>query len=104
MRENHCQSGFARLGLINWLFAAGIALVLSASLLLDGPFIDDHSADWIEADALSQSILSQAEYKRFARAAQAICGNNAAWADLGGGTVQCLTHRGYKTTVAQVQP
>lgn len=91
--------------LINWLLVSGIALVLSSAYLLDGPLtLDDHSFERAQADSLQDSIAAEGRQARFAKAAQAICGSNAAWLDLGGGTVQCLTHRGYKTTTAQVQP
>lgn len=85
---------------INWL----LALALVALLAGVGPAIDDHSAERAQADSLQDSIKAEAAQARFAKAAQAICGDNAAWLDLGGGAVQCLTHRGRKTIVAQVQP
>lgn len=85
---------------INWL----LAMALVALLACVGPTIDDHSLERAQADSLQDSIKAEAVQARFERAAQAICGSNAAWLDLGGGTIQCLTHRGYKTTVAQVQP
>lgn len=34
---------------------------------------------------------------RFEKAAQAMCGSEAAWADLGNGSVQCMTKHGRKT-------
>lgn len=43
-------------------------------------------------------------HEKFTRAAQAVCGLNASWDDLGDGLVQCRTKRGAKTRVAQVQP
>ena len=43
--------------------------------------------------------------QRFARAAQKLCGANAAWSETGTkGEVVCKTKRGYKTITAQVQP
>lgn len=43
--------------------------------------------------------------QRFARAAQAMCGANAAWAETGTkGEVVCRTKRGHKTITAQVTP
>ena len=41
---------------------------------------------------------------RFAKAATALCGQNAAWELLADGSVQCRTKRGAKTITAQVQP
>lgn len=89
---------------INWLLALILAALLSSAWLLDRPLIDDHSSERAQADSLQDAIKAEAVQARFAKAAQAICGSNAAWADLGNGAVQCLTHRGHKTTVAQVQP
>jgi hypothetical protein len=42
---------------------------------------------------------------RFARAAQAVCGANAAWSETTHkGQIVCKTKRGHKTVTAQVQP
>ena len=43
-------------------------------------------------------------HEKFTRAAQAACGLNASWDDLGEGLVQCRTHRGMKTHISRVQP
>ena len=56
-----------------------------------------------EGDARHQAGL--AEDLRFARAAQAICGPNAGWAETTHkGQIVCKTKRGHKTITAQVQP
>ena len=56
-----------------------------------------------QGDTRHQAAL--AEDLRFARAAQAVCGPNAAWSETGTkGEVVCKTKRGYKTITAQVQP
>lgn len=80
---------------LNVLLATLIAAVLSTSYLLDGP--TDHSAEHAQAAALDDAIKTEAAQARFARAGAAICGENAAVMDLGDGTIQCLTKRGYKT-------
>ena len=56
-----------------------------------------------EGDARHQADTPSSEL-RFVRAAQAMCGQNASWALLGDGSVQCRTKRGHKTITAQVQP
>jgi len=84
--------------LINWLLALFICLAMSASYLLDGP--SDHSAATAQAKSLSDAKAEQARELRFAKAAAAVCGINAAAQDLGDGTVQCMTHKGRKTVRA----
>ena len=64
---------------MNWLAAAIIALVMSAAYLLDGP--SEHDA---RVDTKEELI-------------QKLCGENAAWKLLADGSVQCFTHRGFKT-------
>ena len=88
--------------LINWALAGLAALVMSSAYLLDGP--SDHQAaiDTAAAErAARREVLAEA---RFARAAQAACGENAAWQLREDGAVQCLTKRGFKTVTAQVAP
>ena len=76
--------------IINVIFMAG---VLSTSHLLDG--------DTGHAPAPQQN--SSAAQARFARAAQAVCGANASWAETGTmGEVVCKTKRGHKTITAEV--
>ena len=64
---------------MNWLAAGLIALVMSAAYLLDGP--SEHDA---RVDTTEELI-------------QKLCGENAAWKLLADGSVQCFTHRGFKT-------
>jgi len=71
--------------------------VVSAWLYLAANF--DREA--IEGDTRHQAGLSAEQ--RFARAAAALCGENAAWELLADGAVQCRTKRGHKTITAQVQ-
>lgn len=64
---------------MNWVAAGLIALVMSAAYLLDGP--SEHDA---RADTKEELI-------------QKLCGENAAWKLLDDGSIQCFTHRGFKT-------
>jgi hypothetical protein len=75
------------------------AVVTGAWLYLAANF----DAEAEQGDTRHQAGL--AEDLRFARAAQAVCGPNAAWSETGTkGEVVCNTKRGYKTITAQVQP
>jgi len=64
---------------MNWLAAGLIALVMSTAYLLDGP--SEHEA---RVDTVEEKI-------------QKLCGENAAWKLLADGSIQCFTHRGFKT-------
>ena len=64
---------------MNWLAAGLIALVMSAAYLLDGPSEDEAKVDTVEEKI------------------QKLCGENAGWKMLADGSVQCFTHRGFKT-------
>ena len=64
---------------MNWLAAGLVALVMSAAYLLDGP--GEHEA---RVDTTEEKI-------------QKLCGENAGWKLLEDGSVQCFTHRGFKT-------
>ena len=64
---------------MNWLAAGLIALVMSTAYLLDEP--SEHDA---RVDTVEEKI-------------QRMCGENAAWKLLDDGSVQCYTHRGFKT-------
>jgi hypothetical protein len=64
---------------MNWVAAALVALVMSTAYLLDGP--SEHDA---RVDTVEERI-------------QKMCGENAAWKLLADGSVQCFTHRGFKT-------
>jgi hypothetical protein len=64
---------------MNWLAAGLIALVMSAAYLLDGPSELDARVDTAEEKI------------------QKLCGENAGWKLLADGSVQCYTHRGFKT-------
>ena len=65
--------------MLNWIAAALIALVMSTAYLLDSP--SEHEA---RIDAAEELI-------------QKMCGENAGWKMLADGSIQCFTHRGFKT-------
>ena len=79
----------------NWLLAIAIVLIYALMQTLDGP--SDHSAEHAQALALLDAQRTEAAELRFAHAAAAVCGPNAAAQDLGNGMVQCMTHKGRKT-------
>lgn len=82
--------------LTTWLAAILIALLMSAAMHLDDA--PDARAEWAQSAALADAIKSEAAQARFDRAAAALCGSeNAVAKDLGGGVIQCLTHKGTKT-------
>ena len=64
---------------MNWVAAALVALVICTAYLLDGPSEHDAIVDTVEEKI------------------QKLCGENAAWKLLADGSVQCYTHRGFKT-------
>ena len=64
---------------MNWVAAALVALVICTAYLLDGP--SEHDA---RVDTKEELI-------------QKLCGENAGWKLLADGSVQCFTHRGFKT-------
>ena len=87
--------------LINWTLAGLTALVLSTAYLLDGP--SDHQAAIDTAAAERDAQRAAVAEATFAKAAQAMCGENAGWQLRADGAVQCLTKRGHKTSVAVVR-
>jgi len=82
------------------------ALLVAAVLTLAwlGPALDDHSGEWQQAEDLQDAINAAIAEQRFAQAAQALCGPQAAWAQLQDGSVQCSTKRGRPTITVQVSP
>ena len=85
-----------------WLSAIAIVLLYIMAAVLDGP--TDHSTEVAQAQALDDAHKTEAARLRFEAAAQAMCGPQAAWRAVDQTSVQCLTKRGRKTIVAQVQP
>jgi len=64
---------------MNWVAAVLVALVMSTAYLLDGPSEDEARVDTVEEKI------------------QRMCGENAGWKMLDDGSIQCFTHRGFKT-------
>ena len=85
---------------INWTLAVLTALVLSTAYLLDGP--SDHQAAIDAAADAKATQREQAQQARFEKAAQAMCGDNAGWAKLENGAVQCFNKTGRKTQKVQL--
>lgn len=85
---------------------SAVTAALGAAVLLAwfGPVLDQYSAARaVEADK-EAAIKTAKETHRFERAAQAMCGPQAAWQLLGDGAVQCLNKYGHKTVIAKVTP
>lgn len=82
------------------------ALALAVLLLLCwfGPSLDDHSAEWDQAVTLQDAINAAIAQEKFAVAAQAVCGPQAAWQQLQDGSVMCRTKYGRPTITVQVSP
>jgi len=76
--------------LINALLMVSFAVLLS----FVGPALDDNSK---EHSTAKEAIEQQRKAQRFEKAAQAVCGVNAGFTDLGDGVIQCLTKRGRPT-------
>lgn len=76
-----------------------------AALSWLGPAIDDHSADFDVVRAVEDAQRAAAARTRFERAAQGICGPQAAWEEVGNGVIQCFTRHGKpvgrKTRISQ---
>ena len=85
----------------NWLAGITVALLISASINLD---IDDHNAEIDQAVDLQAAIVASIAQERFDRAAQAVCGPQAAWAQLNDGSVQCSTKHGKPAITVKVSP
>lgn len=86
--------------IINWTLAVAVSLVLSTAYLLDGP--SDHQAAMDAASDAKATQREQAALARFEKAAQQMCGDNAGWAKLDNGAVQCFTKQGRKTQKVQL--
>ena len=86
-----------------WLIASALALVLATAHHLDDG-IPDHHAEWDQAQNIDAALRAADERRRFERAAQALCGPQAAWQELADGAVQCRTKHGRPTITARVAP
>jgi len=83
-----------------------IALALAFCFVLSylGPELDDHGDEVEQARDLEDAQRAAQARQRFERAAQLVCGSQAAWREAGNGVVQCLTKRGRPTMRVAVQP
>ena len=80
-----------------------LATLFAALLAIFGPALDDHSAERQQAADLQAAQQQAQVVKRFERAAQDICGREAAaWELLADGAIQCRTKYGRKTVIARV--
>jgi uncharacterized protein (UPF0333 family) len=80
-------------------FAINMVAVVALSMAMAyvGPSMEEGGTPAQQASAEQQQAL------RFAKAAQEICGPNAAWVEQEDGSIRCYLHNGKKTnTVAQV--
>lgn len=81
-----------------------IAVAMVGALAWLGPSLDDHSDEWAQALTLQDAINEAIHQEKFALAAQALCGPQAAWQQLNDGSVQCRTKHGRPTITVQVSP
>lgn len=72
---------------INMIAVIGLAVAMSYV----GPSMDDANTPAQQARTEQQQAL------RFAKAAQEICGHNAAWVEQEDGSIRCYLHNGKKT-------
>lgn len=96
------QAGMALPTLTAWLAGITLALVIGCAHYLDD--IPDHSAEWDQVVDLQAAIVASIDQQRFDRAAQALCGPQAAWAQMPDGAVQCSTKYGKPTITVRVSP
>lgn len=76
-------------------------LAIAALLGILGPGMDDHSDDYAQLANIEAAQQEAAERVRYERAAQQLCGANAAWRETADGSaIQCFTKRGHRTSVA----
>ena len=88
---------------INAALVIAVVLLLGLAHHLDDN-IPDHSAEQDQAVDLQAAIVASIAQERFDRAAQAVCGPQAAWAQLNDGSVQCSTKHGKPTITVKVSP
>ena len=86
------------------LKTTALLLVFVALLCWFGPSLDDHADEWGDAVTLQDAINESIRQEKFAVAAQAVCGPQAAWQQLQDGSVQCRTKYGKPTITVQVSP
>lgn len=81
-----------------------LAIAIAILLCWFGPTIDDHSAENDQAVDLQAAIVASIQQEKFDKAAQAVCGIQAAWVQLPDGSVQCSTKYGKPTITVKVAP
>lgn len=81
-----------------------LAIAIAGLLCWFGPSLDDHSDEWDQAVYLQDAINEAIRQEKFAVAAQALCGPQAAWQQLNDGSVQCRTKTGRPTITVMVSP
>ena len=88
------------------LAIAGAAAM--ATVLLAGPALDDHSADWNHSTTLADAQRAAQLAARTEKSAQAMCqrikGPNAAPRWTADGELMCVGTRGQAVSVAKVAP
>ena len=86
------------------MIRTAITTLAIAAVLGLGTTLDDHSAEQDMADDLQGAIQRATDEQRFAQAAQALCGSQAAWEPSLDGSVQCRTKHGRPTITVKVSP
>ena len=93
--------------LVNITLTAGLTAAMAA-ILLAGPALDDHSADWNHSTALADAQRAAQLAARTEKSAQAMCqrikGPNAAPRWTADGELTCVGTRGQAFSVAKVAP
>ena len=93
--------------LVNITLTAGLTAAMAA-VLLAGPAIDDHSADWNHSTTLADAQRAAQLAARTEKSAQALCqrikGPNAAPRWTADGELTCVGTRGQAVSVAKVAP
>lgn len=79
----------------NLLLVLLIAGILSTSYMLDWPSEIEAAQD--AAATYRANRAEQIDRETFEKAVQAMCGENAGWKLMEDGSIQCYTHRGFKT-------
>ena len=93
--------------LVNITLTAGLTAAMAA-ILLAGPALDDHSADWNHSTTLADAQRAAQLAARTEKSAQALCqrikGPNAAPRWTADGELTCVGTRGQAVSVAKVAP
>ena len=93
--------------LVNITLTAGLTAAMAA-ILLAGPALDDHSADWNHSTTLADAQRAAQLAARTEKSAQALCqrikGPNAAPRWTPDGELTCVGTRGPAVSVAKVAP